>query len=418
MDPRRRPALARRHLCRLAAALLAAMTLGQPAWAQTKEVISFAGVTFSEAGRGDRLRAWVDKFNKSQNTVEVQTIAMPFATLAKTVFTQMGGGAGPDLVRFDLMDYYAAVAAERVLPLDDIIKTSDYKFAATDKYMSVGGKRYGIAFETSNYVLLYNPALLPGGKPPANFDEFLAAGKAATANGVYGYAYRATMAEGPGYWQDLCNFVYGFGGRWSDDKGNLTLNGAKVIEGVAAYKKVYDAGMIPKGTDAATYRRMFWERKLAMEVDNGGVAGIFNQQAPDLPFNAAPSPFPTRGQGLVYAPLTINANTKHKAAAATFVKWVMQPENQSELQALLGASSVATIVPRSADDLAKKPWLKVYDDQTQYSVPQLVYGQEVKTPEIQQIVLESVLKVLQGGVDPKKAMDNAQQQAVSRVLRK
>jgi multiple sugar transport system substrate-binding protein len=33
-------------------------------------------------------------------------------------------------------------------------------------------------------------------------------------------------------------------------------------------------------------------------------------------------------------------------------------------------------------------------------------------------VLESVLKVLQGGVDPKKAMDDAQQQALSRVLRK
>ncbi len=420
MDIRTRPLVHRRSQLRTAGALLAALAVGYPAavWAQPKQVITFAGVTFSEAGRGDRLRAWVDKFNKSQNTVEVQTIAMPFATLAKTVFTQMGGGAGPDLVRFDLMDYYAAVAAERVLPLDDIIKTSDYKFAATDKYMTVGGKRYGIAFETSNYVLLYNPALLPGGKPPANFDEFLASGKSVTANGVYGYAYRATMAEGPGYWQDLCNFVYGFGGRWSDDKGNLTLNSAKVIEGVAAYKKVYDAGMTPKGTDAATYRRMFWERKLAMEVDNGGVAGIFNQQAPDLPFNAAPSPFPTRAQGLVYAPLTINANTKNKAAAAAFVKWVMQPGNQSELQALLGASSVATIVPRSAEDLAKKPWLKVYDDQTQYSVPQLVYGQEVKTPEIQQIVLESVLKVLQGGLDPKKAMDDAQQQAVSRVLRK
>lgn len=420
MDHLDRHPVSRRLSLRLGTAALIALAAAQPApaLAQGKQVITFAGVTFSEAGRGDRLRAWVDKFNKSQSAIEVQPIAMPFATLAKTVFTQMGGGAGPDLVRFDLMDYYAAIAAERILPLDDIIKTTDYKFAATDKYMTVGGKRYGIAFETSNYVMLYNPALLPGGKVPGSFDEFLAAGKAATANGVFGFAYRATMAEAPGFWQDVCNFVYGFGGRWSDDKGNLTLNSPQVIEGVAAYKKVYDAGMIPKGTDASTYRRMFWERKVAMEIDNGGVAGIFNQQAPELQFNVAPSPFPTRAQGLVYAPLTINANTKNKAAAATFIKWVMQPQNQADLQALLGASSVATVVPRSADDLAKKPWLKVYDDQTQHSVPQLVYGNEVKTPEIQQIVLESVLKVLQGGVDPKKAMDDAQQQAVSRVLRK
>jgi multiple sugar transport system substrate-binding protein len=267
-------------------------------------------------------------------------------------------------------------------------------------------------------VLLYNPALLKERKAPANFDEFLAAAKAATGNGVFGYAYRATMAEGPGFWQDVCNFVFGFGGRWSDEQGNLTLNSPKVIDGVAAYKKMYDAGATPKGTDAATYRRMFWEGKLAMEVDNGCVAGFFNQQAPELQFAAAPSPFPTRAQGLVLAPLTVNANTKHKAAAFVFYKWVLESENQKQLQDLLGASNVATIVERSKDDLAKKPWLSVYDAQTPNSVLQLVSGFELKTPELQQIVLEHVLKVLQGGVDPKKAMDDAQQLALTRVARK
>jgi len=68
--------------------------------------------------------------------------------------------------------------------------------------------------------------------------------------------------------------------------------------------------------------------------------------------------------------------------------------------------------------LTKRPWLKVYDDQTPNSIPQLVQGQELKTPEILQIVLEHVLKVLQGGADPKKAMDDAQQLAASRVMRK
>jgi len=401
----------------LAVALVGAGT-STTALAQSKEVITFAAVTFSEAGRGDRLKAWVDKFNKSQSAVEVQPVALPFASFAKTIFTQMGGGAGPDLVRFDQIDFYAAVAANRVLQLDDFIKDSDYKFTAPDRYMKVGGKRFATPFEISNYVLLYNPTLVKDKKAPANFDEFVATAKAATANGVYGFAYRATMAEAPGFWQDLCNFVYGFGGRWSDDQGNLTLNSPKVIEGVTAYKKMYDVGATPKGTDAATYRRMFWEGKLAMEIDNGGVAGIFNQQAPDLPLAAAPSPFPTRAQGLVLAPLTINSNTKHKAAAVTFYKWVLQPENQKQLQDLLGASNVATVVARSPEDLAKRPWLKVYDEQTPNSIPQLVQGQELKTPEILQIVLEHVLKVLQGGADPKKTMDDAQKLALSRVTRK
>jgi multiple sugar transport system substrate-binding protein len=401
-----------------AAGLVLAMSGSSGALAQNKAVLTFAGATFAEAGRGDKLRAWVDKFNKSQDKIEIQPIAIPFSTLANTVFTQMGGGGGPDLVRFDQIDFYAAVPANRLLPFDDYIKDSDYKFSAPNDYLKVNGKRYGVAFEISNYVLLYNKTLLKDGKAPATFDEFLAVAKAATGGGTFGFAYRATMAERAGFWQDVCNFVFGFGGRFSDDKGNPTLNSPKVVEGVAAYKKVYDLGATPKGADAATYRRMFWEGKLAMEIDNGGVAGIFNQQAPNLPLAAAPSPFPTRAQGLILAPLTVNANTKNKDAAFTFVKWTLQPENQKELQDILGASSVATKVDRSADDIAAKPWLQVYDDQTPNSVPQLVLGLETKTPEIQQIVLEQVLKVLQGGVAPQKAMDEAQQLVLSRVLRK
>lgn len=402
-------------------AMAAALSIGVlplQAGAQSKVTLTFAGATFAESGRGDKLKAWVEKFNKGQNAIEVQPVALPFSTLAKTVFTQMGGGGGPDLVRFDLIDFYAAVQAQRILPLGEAIKESDYKFTGPNKYMKVGDKRYGVPFEISNYALLYNPQLLKGGKPPANFNEFLGAAKAATGNGVFGFAYRATMAESAGFWQDLCNFVYGFDGRWSDGKGNLTLNSPKVVEGVAAYKKMYDAGVTPKGADAATYRRMFWERKLAMEVDNGGVAGIFNQQAPDLPLAAAPSPFPTRAQGLILAPLTVNANTKNKAAALTFVKWTLQPENQRELQGILGAASVATVIERTPEELRQKPWLKTYDEQSTYSVPQLVQGFEARTPEIQQIVLEQVLQVLQGGADPKKAMDEAQKLVTARVLRK
>ena len=87
---------------------------------------------------------------------------------------------------------------------------------APDKYMKIGGKRYGVVFEVSNYAMVYNTALFKG-KPPADFNEFLAAAKAATGNGNFGYAYRATMAERGGMWYDLCNYVYGFGGRWSDE---------------------------------------------------------------------------------------------------------------------------------------------------------------------------------------------------------
>lgn len=381
-----------------------------------KTVVTFAAASFAEPARGEKMRAWVAKFNQSQDKVEIQPVTIPFSSFVSTIFTQMGGNAGPDLVRFDLPEFYAAADAKRLVPMDDVLNESDYKFTTPDKYMKIDGKRFGVVFEVSNYAMVYNTGLVK--KAPTSFDEFLEAARTATANGNYGYAYRATMAERGGFWYDLTNYVYGFGGRWSDDKGNPTLNSPKVIEGVAAYKKIYDASVIPKGADASTYRRMFAEGKVGMQIDNGGVAANLASQGKEMQMAAAPSPFPTRAQGMILAPITINANTKNKAAAAVFLKWMLTPEAQRELQQIHGASSVAIAVARTPEELAKWPWIKVYDDQTQNSVPALPQGLETKAPEIQQVVIEQVIKVLQGGVEPAKAMGDAQQTVLSRVLKR
>jgi multiple sugar transport system substrate-binding protein len=401
----------------IAIATLLGSLASSTALAQDKQIVTFAAASFAEPGRGDKMRAWIAKFNQSQSKVEVQPIAIPFSSFVSTIFTQMGGGAGPDVVRFDLPEFYAAADAKRLAPLDDYISDSAFKLSAPDKYMKIGGKRYGVVFEVSNYSMMYNTALLKG-KAPATFDEFLSATKAATAEGNFGYAFRATMAERGGMWYDLTNFVYGFGGRWSDDKGNPTLNSPKVIEGVSAYKKVYDANVIPKGADASTYRRMFAEGKIATVIDNGGVAANLATAGKDLKLGAAPSPFPTRAQGMILAPITINANAKNKDGAGAFLRWVLSPEAQKELQQIHGASSVATSVERTPEELAKWPWITVYDAQTQNAVPALPQGLETKAPEIQQIIIEQVIKVLQAGADPTAAMNDAQKTVLTRVLKR
>jgi len=399
------------------AGLIAACASAIPLPVHAREVVTFAAASFAEPGRGDKMRAWLDEFNKSQDKVEVKAVAIPFSSFVSTIFTQMGGGSGPDLVRFDLPEFYAAAEAGRLSPMDRYIKDSDFHFGQADRYMHINGKRYGVVFEVSNYAMAYNKALIHG-EPPKTFDAFLAAAKAATANGNYGFAYRATMAERGGMWYDLCNFVYGFGGRWSSSDGKPTLNTPEVVQGIRAYKQVYDANVTPKGTDAATYRRMFAQGKLAMEIDNGGVAANLATEGKGIEMGAAPSPFPHREQTMILASITLNANSKHQDAAAAFLKWMLGAKPQAELQQIHGASSVAIAVPRSAEEEKKWPWINVYDQQTQYSVPPLPQGLETKSPEIQQVVVQQVIKVLQNGVDPQQAMDEAQKKVERLVSKK
>lgn len=375
--------------------------------------LTFAAVTLTESGRGPALKAWLNEFNKSQKNIEVVPAGTPFSTFAQTILTQMGGGAGPDLIRFDISTFEQAAATKLLQPLNGMIDPTKYNLIkGPDKYDIVNGKRYGFMFDSTSYALIYNTDLIK--TPPTNFDQLMATAKNATKNGVYGLAFRQTQAEEPGMMQDLFNYVYGYGGDFSDGH-KLTLNSPKVLKGLDAYQQLYDANVIPKGATAATYRQMFGQNKVAMEIDNGGVPSILLGENPNLKLAAVPDPFPVKSQGGILSPIAINANSKHKAAAATFIKWMLEPANQRKLQQVMGAESAATHTTRTPEELKNAPYLKVFDDLVNTTKPQLIQGFAAQTPAIDKIIVDQVLSALQGQQTMKAAMDQAQQMATAAV---
>lgn len=371
--------------------------------------LSFAASTFGDPGRGPHLEEWLEEFNASQESIRVEAAAIPYPTFGQTVLTQMGAGEGPDLIRFDMPEFESASDAGLIAPLDDLLDLSDTELIAQpDQFMVHDGVRHGVIFEASNYALFYNADLIE--TPPTSYEEFLQTAQDQTSGDVFGLAFRHMEAEEPGVWQDIFNYVYGFGGAWSDGD-SLTINAPENVEGLLAYQELYDAEVIPRGTDAATFRRMFAEGKVAMELNNGGYATHLIAENPDLNFDVAPIPFPAHAQGTILAPIVINQASESQEAAATFITWALQPENQVSLQEILGASSVATPTERSSESLAEMPFLPTFDGLTESSLPHVVRGFEAQTPDIRKIVVQNVIAALQGEVDMQTAMDNAQQEA-------
>ena len=399
------------------ALVLSGCSAGSPDAGESEEggvtTVTFAASTFGDPGRGPLLLELVDEFNTSQDSVRVAAAAVPYPTFGQTILTQMGSGLGPDLIRFDMPEFASASDAGLIHPLDDLIDVSEYELLEQpDQFMVHDGVRHGIIFEASNYAMFYNADLIP--EPPTDFDQFMETAKSLTGGETFGLAFRQTEAEEAGVWQDIFNYVYGFGGEWSDGE-ELTINSPENLEGLEAYQSLYDANVIPKGADAATFRRMFAEGKVGMELNNGGYVSATKGQGPDLNFSVAPIPFPERRQGAILAPIVINEASPAKEAAATFIKWVLEPENQAKLQEILGASSVATVTERSAESLEETPFLTVFDELTDTSLPHVVLGFEARTPDIRKIVVQNVIAALQGEQTMQEALDKAQEEATELV---
>ena len=377
--------------------------------------ITFSSWHFAEPGRGEALQKILDKYNASQGDVKVDAVSIPYPTYASTVLTQLGAGAGADIINLEHASWAAAQQKNLFSDLTGKIDTPQQGFVEADQAGSVDGKRFGVVYQTNNYALIVNQDLLDeaGVKPPTNYPEFVAAAKTLTnkENQQYGFANRNTMPEQNGWWADLNNFVYGNGGRWTDQSGTPTINTPEVIKGVEQYQEFFN-NYVPQGADAATYRRMFWEGKVAMEIDNMSLPAIFLGNNPELNLTVVPNPFPTPANAAQLEFMSVNAASKNDAAAIKFINYLLKPANQKKLSAAMSYQPVATQIDWGQEQPADMPWLATYAKAAEHGVLQEPYGAEAQTVEFATAVLSEVDKVLRQSKDPASAMADAQKAVV------
>jgi multiple sugar transport system substrate-binding protein len=385
-----------------------------PSQAATKVTnITYFNWQFAEPGRGTALMANIDQFNATHKTIHVTPITIPYASYATTISTQLGAKSGPDIVNLEYDVFLRLQKAGLLADITTAIRKPAHGFASWDSNFVLDGKRFGVPWQSIGYGLIVNKSLLAkaGVAIPKTFPQFLAAAKALTKGTTqYGFAFRNTMPQESGWWVDLSNWVYGFGGSWTDSKGNPTINTPQVVRAVTEYANFYNLKLVPQGADATTYRQMYWEGKIAMEIDNSAVPTIFSTGNPaikkDLVVVKTPFPFDRNVQTIIGT--AVNTASKNKAADAVFLNWMLLGTSQKTLITAMSAESIATLVQPTKAMLANLPWLKAYAAIAPQGVQAMPQGQELKTAEIRRLVLTQVDRVLRSGITPQAAMDQAQ----------
>lgn len=384
--------------------------------AQTPVTVKYLTWWWAEKGRNDAWRALVKRFHDSQKDIRIQEVGFPYSEFFQRITTQLAGGK----LDADVLSFYDELGirlmrANVLDPVDEVVKRlgiQDKLDRPVHQFVTSGGKLYGLLAANVPYALIYNKDLYDKGgigKPPSTQEEYFDVAKRLTKRpDQFGHAGRSTMQEQNGWWQDISQWVLGYGGQWVKAK-KPQLTEAPVLNAVRAYKRLYDEAM-PQGADASTYRRMAWEGKIAQYIDNSANINILKSGNPAIYPKIFTAPPPWENRRAINIPnfVGLYGGSANKQAAMTFLEFVFKVENiRSLMEAALDIYQPYAGVLREAY-VKELHWVDGFLQSKGTPIPGMIEGLESNVAEVRQMVLSRLSEVLTAGKAPERALAEAQ----------
>lgn len=394
-----------------ACAVMLASAAATPVLAQDKVELVVANSQWLDALRGEALWKAVKLYEKHAPNVTLTSLGVPSHDYGNRMITEFGAGQGPDIAI--LQDEVFFALADAGLLVDVGAAAEGVTMNVTRENAIVDGVTLGIPWQRAAYALIYNSKLVEeaGANVPTNVDQLIEnAQLVQQKTGAIGFTTRHQLNDFTTYYKDFQNWAFGYGVNWVDDQGKLTINTPEAVEAVTAFKKMYDAKIIPTGDDFPTQRTRFKEGGVGYSIDNSGgtlnIASGGNVQGAGM--SAAPLPFANPGaHQQIY--VVVNANSDHSDEAIGFLTWLVSTEGQTELRKASGPDMLATDVPLVDEFVAANPWAPVFAELASKSRPLLIPGYELETTQIMRPVMEAVEEVLIKGAAPAEVMAKAQE---------
>lgn len=271
----------------------------------------------------------VDEFNASQTEIKVTYRSMPWTNWYETYVTAIASGSAPDLSTgggFQAVQFYSMDA---IYPVDDLIAQMEADGSIKDfapgtlEAMQYDGHYVALPFGLDIRPLLYRKDVLEakGVAVPTTWDEFRAAAKAVTGDGVYGLA---ASGDPIGMHWILAATINNGGGLFdADRKAALTsersMEALEFLSALVADGSVNPASTGYTGDDS---RGSFYAGKAAFYLGAPGTAAGAGDQAANI--GVVPplaGPHGDKGTVAFVNNTMVYKQTKHPAEALTFLKW-------------------------------------------------------------------------------------------------
>jgi ABC-type glycerol-3-phosphate transport system substrate-binding protein len=360
-----------------------------------------------------RAKELADKFMAANPGITIKMEITTSNGLPQRVLTALQSGAAPDIIEVQHPWVNGYANAGLVLPLTDVIgDTSDYNKAAIT-YDTVDGQIYGWPYRVEGVAVIYNvdmfkAAGLDPANPPQTWDEWMAAAKAMTKDGVYGFGLTGGGEVGntvtravPLIWMNGGNLI-------SDDQKTATINSPEAVGAVKLYNDFYKNGYAPDSTlqnDGLALRALFIAKKVAMYM--GGQFDLPPIKAGDPTINVGAFPIPhPEGKdttaivnGWSYV---IPKDAKNPDDAKKFLTFLNTTENMGFFTDTFPARTSSMALPRFQD-----PALKPFSGA-------LATGRAVPNNphwvDIGKALFDGIQRILGGDQDAQASMDQANEE--------
>ncbi|MFC9343924.1 ABC transporter substrate-binding protein [Streptomyces sp. NPDC057020] len=368
----------------------------------------------------DYIEGVIASYEKKNPGVDVKWIDVPFAGAQEKMTADAVAGTLPDVVNLNPQFAQALEAKGQFIDMDVAAKDikADYVPGAWDAFTVPGQKgSFGIPWYLTSEVAMYNKDLfekagLDPAKPPATFDELLAAGAGLSKAGA-GKSYGLHPALENRFITDLAKLdvplLDASGKKWTFNTPEAAAYLGKLVD---AYKK----GVFPKDSitqDHTKATEAYQAGRIGVLPSGPNFLTIIKENAPKIAEQTGVGPQitgPSGATNMSTMGLLVPKSSKNQAAAVSFASYMTNAENQ------LAFSKIVTVLP-SITAALKDPYFTEAGDgsaETQarkISAEQIAKGRNLVPVQYDQRVTKAVIgKVqlaLQGRLTPQKALDEA-----------
>jgi multiple sugar transport system substrate-binding protein len=408
----------------LGSAAAIALAVAGPAMAQTK-TLKFVSWQKDERGVGDWWANVIKAFEAKHPNVKIEWTKVERGAYADTMTTLFAGGKPPEIVHLASFEFQKFADQGWLEDLGPYVKKAnlDLRGWAGQSACEWKGKTACLMMLYFGNIFAYNEEMLAkeGLKPPTNWAEYLAALKVLTkdTNGdripdQFGTGHE-TKGGGGQYLSELMNYTLDAGGRWTDDKGKVTINTPQMIEGLARWKEIVRNSYTPRDLSAGETRQMFADGRIAMKFDGPWLYPIIQKGKARDQIKIAPVPFnPPLGGSSNILGMASEIPADAKALVWDFIAIASSDKFQSDY-ATLAASTPPS--PRADTSAAKKdtPHFDILVDMAKKAsaagVDRIPRGLEIQYNEFAKMIMEEAQRMIINDLDPKAVAATMQQKA-------